>query len=253
MISYLIGSDSEAEKNPLLKYRSAFDWVAAYISLLLVMVLVAAFRNGQLESSAASNWLLAIMTIYLVGEVLSRVYVPFKLAALLLYGIAIFTYLWFSLGTAVLLYIVNLGFEKFVVASAISIPFVFYFFKQKGTYHHRAAMVGCGLFTFLTWLAILMARGHWQKIDPSGQLLYYALFAISIAILMVPRIVESIFLCVGWPVGTATHIAIKESNGNFEHVVNTLSVFLSVGVTIVVVAVVLVVTWRKVGPGSIAE
>ena len=136
------------------------------------------------------------------------------------------------------------------MACAVSSPLVLYFSTQKGTYHHRAALVGCGFFTFVTWLAILMARGLWQKIDSSGQLLFYALFGILIAMIMTPRLVESMFLRVGWPAGSVTYLAIKGSDGNFEHVLETLIGLISIGGTVVIVAVLLVVAWKKLGPGS---
>ncbi len=252
MISYLVG-DGGADQNPLLKHRTAFDWVAGYFSLLLAMILVAMYRNSLIGSSVASNCLLALMVIYLVGEVLSRVYVPIKLAALTLFGIGLCSYVGIAYGYDVLQSAVNPGFEQFIMASAVSAPVVLYFSTQKGTYHYHAALVGCGFFTFLTWLAILMARGHWQKIDSSGQLLFYALFGISIAMLMTPRLVESIFLRVGWPVGAVTYLAIKESDGNFEHVVDTLIGFISVGATIITATVLLVIAWKKVGPGSLRK
>ena len=252
MISYLVG-EGGTDRNPLLQYRTAFDLVAGYVSLLLAMILVVMFHNSLIGSSAASNWLLALMAIYLVGEILSRVYVPIKLAALLLYGFGLCAYVGFAHGRDALQSAVNLGFEKFIVAAVVSAPVVLYFSTQKGTYHHHAALVACGFFTFLTWLAILMARGYWEKIDSSGQLLFCALFAISIAMLMTPRLVESIFLRVGWPVASVTYLAIKESDGNFDHVVDTLLGFISLGGTIVIMSVLLVIAWKKVGPGSLRK
>lgn len=246
-ISDLIFSKGESgyEKNPLLKHRTTIDWVAAIVAILLAMMLISSFRMNLISSNAAGNGLLAVMVIYLTGELASRRNVLIKIFGIIIFGFGVFVYLLVMHGIISALAVIDDTMKLSFNFLALSAPAVLYFLTQKGTYHYHAALVGCGVFSLASWIAILIVRGNWGAIDFSGHLLFLSCAGIIIVAYTFPKLIESVFLQIGWPICTITYIAIRESGGNFENVLKALIHFVSMGVTFIVIAILMAVLWKR--------